>query len=170
MSLRTAVREKDPLFWTKNAQTVQKTPQKHNKRAPSPTLKPEEYFMFARLLLLAALLGLSAPMLAQTGHPAKGSWSGDLMTSGSSDKTRTRLLIDAWNGELSGVVNPGRNAVEASTVLDPSTWTLTIRAPMPDGELVLTGKLSNLGSWDNRRYIGTWTKGTAKGDFAFTLN
>lgn len=126
--------------------------------------------MLARLLLLAAFLGLSAPVLAQTGHPAKGSWSGDLMV-GESDKTRTRLLIDAWNGELSGTVNPGRNGVKMSAAeLDADSWTLTIRAPMPDGELLLTGTLSNLGSWNNRKYIGTWTKGNAKGDFEFTLN
>lgn len=126
--------------------------------------------MLARLLLLAAVLGLSAPMLAQTGHPAKGSWSGDLVVS-DSEKSRVRLLIDAWNGELSGTVNPGRNGVEMSSVeLDAASWTLTIRAAQPDGELVLTGTLSNLGSWNNRKYIGTWTKGSAKGNFEFTLN
>jgi hypothetical protein len=126
--------------------------------------------MLARLLLLAALLGLSAPMLAQTGHPAKGSWSGDLVVS-NSEKSRVRLLIDAWNGELSGTVNPGRNAAKMSVVdLDAASWTLTIRAPSPEGELVLTGTLSNLGSWNNRKYIGTWTRGSAKGNFEFTLN
>lgn len=126
--------------------------------------------MLARLLLLAALLGLSAPMLAQTGHPAKGSWSGDLMTS-ADDKTRVRLLINAWNGELSGTVNPGRRGADMSSVeLDADSWTLTIRAPMAEGELVLTGTLSNLGSWNNRKYIGTWTQGSAKGNFEFTLN
>lgn len=126
--------------------------------------------MLARLLLLAACLGLSAPLLAQTGHPAKGSWSGDLIV-GDTDKSRMRLLIDAWNGELSGTVNPGRNGVKmSSTELDPSSWTLTIRAPMPEGELVLSGTLSNLGSWTNRKYIGTWTLGNEKGNFEFTLN
>jgi hypothetical protein len=126
--------------------------------------------MLARLLLLAAVLGLSAPMLAQTGHPAKGSWSGDFIA-GDSEKSRVRLLIDALNGELSGTVNPGRNGVDMSTVeLDAASWTLTIRAPMPDGELVLTGTLSNLGSWNNRKYIGTWSMGNEKGNFDFTLN
>jgi len=126
--------------------------------------------MLARLLLLAAFLGLSAPMLAQTGHPAKGSWSGDLVV-GDSDKSRVRLLIDARNGELSGTVNPGRNAADMSSIeLDAASWSLTIRAAQPDGELVLTGTLSNLGSWNNRKYIGTWTKGAEKGTFDFTLN
>jgi hypothetical protein len=126
--------------------------------------------MLARLLLLAALLGLSVPLLAQVGHPAKGSWSGDF-TSNTADKTRVRLLINAWNGELSGTVNPGRRGADMSKVeLDPSSWTLTIHAPMADGELVMTGTLSNLGSWNNRKYIGTWSQGAAQGKFEFTLN
>jgi hypothetical protein len=119
--------------------------------------------------MFIACLGLSAVLFAQTGHPAKGSWSGEL-TSGS-ETTRIRLLIDAMNGELSGDINPGRNAVEISSAeLDAPTWGLTIRAPMPEGELVLTGTLSNLGSWTNRKYIGTFTQGNKSGNFEFTLN
>jgi hypothetical protein len=41
---------------------------------------------------------------------------------------------------------------------------------MPEGELVLTGTLSNLGSWTNRKYIGTFTQGSKSGNFEFTLN
>ena len=71
----------------------------------------------------------------------------------------------------SGTINPGRNAIEMTSVeLDAPTWTLTVHAKMPDGDLVLTGVLSNLGSWTNRKYIGTYTQGTAKGNFEFTLN
>ena len=126
--------------------------------------------MFARLLMFIACLGLSATLLAQTGHPAKGSWSGDYGPT-ATETTRTRMLIKAHNGELSGQVNPGRRAVEmTSIVLDATTWTLTIHAPMPEGELVMTGTLSNLGSWTNRKYIGTYTLGNEKGNFTFTLN
>lgn len=126
--------------------------------------------MLARLLLLAACLGVSSTLIAQAGHPAKGSWSGD-MVSDESDMTRIRLLIDDHNGELSGTVNPGRRGVEMSDVtLDADSWTLTIHAPMPEGELVLTGELSNLGSWTNRKYIGTYTLGAEKGKFEISLN
>ena len=126
--------------------------------------------MLARLLMFLAAIGLSASIMAQVGHPAKGSWSGWLTPSGG-EQVRTRLLIDAWNGELSGTVNPGRNGVKASAVdLNAPTWDLTIKAAMPQGELVLTGKLSNLGSWSNRKYIGTYTLGSEKGNFEFTLN
>jgi hypothetical protein len=126
--------------------------------------------MFARLLMFIACLGLSATLLAQTGHPAKGSWSGNL-TPASGETARVRLLINSVNGELSGTINPGRNGVDmSSAVLDAANWMLTIRAPLPEGELVLTGTLSNLGSWTNRKYIGTYTQGSQKGNFEITLN
>ncbi|HWK53180.1 MAG TPA: hypothetical protein VNR18_02335 [Hyphomicrobiales bacterium] len=126
--------------------------------------------MFARLFTFLVCLGLSATLMAQTGHPAKGSWSGYLTPDGA-DQVRTRLLINTWDGELSGSVNPGRNGVEFSSAdLDAPTWTLTIKAPTPEGDLVLTGTLSNLGSWTNRKYIGTYTRGSEKGNFEFTLN
>ncbi|MEY4642952.1 MAG: hypothetical protein RLZZ227_2946 [Pseudomonadota bacterium] len=125
--------------------------------------------MFARLLMFFAALGLSATLVAQTGHPAKGSWSGQL--SSGSESTRIRLLIDDHNGELMGAVNPGRNASEMkSAVLDATDWNLKIEATTPEGELVLDGKLSNLGSWTNRKYIGNYTLGSESGTFEITLN
>ena len=125
--------------------------------------------MMARILMLIACLGLSAALFAQTGHPAKGSWSG-LLTAGS-DSTRIRLLINAHNGELSGSINPGRNAIEMESIeLDASDWGLTIESTMPEGELVLDGTLSNLGSWTNRKYTGTYTLGGTRGNFEITLN
>lgn len=125
--------------------------------------------MLARALSFIACLGLSAVLLAQTGHPAKGSWSGELNPAGG-QTGRIRLLIDDHNGELAGVINPGRNGVNATVELDASTWTLVVRAPMPDGEMVMTGTLSNLGSWNNRKYRGTYTQGSTRGEFDITLN
>lgn len=126
--------------------------------------------MFARFLMFLACLGFSAILLAQTGHPAKGSWSGNLQPA-SGQTARIRLLIDDHNGELSGKVNPGRNGIDMSKIeLDAATWGLTIHATTPEGELVLTGTLSNLGSWTNRKYIGTYTQGSTKGNFEITLN
>ena len=54
--------------------------------------------MFARIMMFFAALGLSATLAAQTGHPAKGSWSGELMSG--SEATRIRLLIDDHDGEV----------------------------------------------------------------------
>ena len=126
--------------------------------------------MIVRLLMFITCLGLATPLMAQTGHPAKGSWSGDL-TPASGAATHLRLLLNAHNGDLSGSVNPGKNGIAMGSVtLDPATWTLTIRAPMKEGELVLTGTLSNMGSWTNRKYTGTYALGVQKGKFDFTLN
>ncbi len=125
--------------------------------------------MLARVFVLLACLMVSVPSMAQVGHPAKGSWSGDMVTNGQNQ--RLRLLINAWNGELSGTINPGRNGVEmASVELDAPNWILTITADMPEGRLVMTGKMENLGSWNNRKYIGTYTLGNQSGEFNLTLN
>lgn len=127
--------------------------------------------MLVRTILFACLTVLAFPAMPQTGHPAKGSWSGDLTPFTSEGPERIRLLIDAWNGELSGTVNPGRRGVEMTSVeLDADSWTLTIRADMPEGLLVMEGKLSNLGSWTNRKYRGAYTLGGDKGTFDITLN
>jgi hypothetical protein len=52
---------------------------------------------------------------------------------------------------------------------------LTLRAalPGPNGQpqpFVATGKISNLGSWTNRTYSGTYTFGSEAGKFTVTLN
>ena len=100
--------------------------------------------MLARMCTFLIALGFSAILVAQTGHPAKGSWSGDLLSSAGT--SRIRLLID------------------------DHTWTLTIRSATPEGELVLTGVLSNIGSWVNRKYRGTYTSGNTRGEFDITLS
>jgi len=127
--------------------------------------------MLARIFILVTCIGLALPASSQTGHPAKGSWSGNLTPFTSEGTERIRLLIDAWDGELSGTLNPGRRGIEMSSVeLDADTWTLTIRAETPEGLLEMEGKLSNLGSWTNRKYIGAYTHGGNKGTFDITLN
>jgi len=129
--------------------------------------------MFARLFLFTAFLAVAVPGLSQVGHPAKGSWAGFLTPLGVSDVSdeRIRLLINAHNGELSGIINPGRNGVEATSVeLDAPSWTLTIQATTPEGPLELVGKLENLGSWTNRRYSGYYSRGDEKGTFTVILN
>jgi len=125
--------------------------------------------MFAKLLLIITFILSCSPSFAQVGHPAKGSWSGEMV---SSEQTqRLRLLIGARNGELSAVINPGRNSVDAiSAELESETWMLTIVSDMPDGRLIMTGKLENLGSWTSRTYIGTYTLGDQVGEFEMTLN
>jgi hypothetical protein len=125
-------------------------------------------------VLTAALL-FAAAASAQVGHPAKGSWSGYWGTS-DADKHRILLVLDWRNNELGGTINPGPNAVKLDKVsLDVDTWTMKIEAAMPDASgrkapFVATGKLSNLGSWTNRTYAGTYSFGAEKGRFTVTLN
>ena len=125
-----------------------------------------------RFIRLLALLALPLSALAQTGHPAKGSWAGFLDPVGSDlPDQRIRLLIDDHDGELSAVVNPGRRGVDASRVeLDAPSWTLILVAQTPEGALELNGTLENLGSWSNRRYHGTYTLGDREGTFSVTRN
>lgn len=131
--------------------------------------------VFRRVSPGAVALLLAATAAAQVGHPAKGSWSGYWGTS-DNDKHRILLVLDWRNNELSGVINPGPNAVKLDKVsLDVDTWTMKIEAAMPDASgkkapFVATGKLSNLGSWTNRTYAGTYSFGAEKGRFTVTLN
>lgn len=126
--------------------------------------------MLARLLLVFSCLLFSSLTFSQVGHPAKGSWSGTLEAK-SGESSRIRLFINAHDGELSGVINPGRKSVDIKTAaLDAPNWKLSISAEMPEGKLTLNGKLSNLGSWSNRKYQGTYTHGEESGSFEITLN
>ncbi len=131
--------------------------------------------MSRRLSILAASILLISIASAQVGHPAKGSWSGYWGTS-DADKHRILLVLDWHNNELSGTINPGPNAVKLDKVgLDVDSWTLKLEAAMPDASgrkqpFVATGRLSNLGSWTNRTYAGTYSFGAEKGRFTVTLN
>lgn len=130
-----------------------------------------------KLRLLGTLGALLAalPAVSQVGHPVKGSWSG-YWGPNENVQHRVLLLLDWENREITGLINPGRNAVPIQTAeLDLDTWTLRLVAEMPtsDGSLapyVLTGKLDNLGSWNNRRYLGTYRHGDETGTFLVTLN
>jgi hypothetical protein len=128
-----------------------------------------------RFAFTLAGLVVAATAQAQVGHPAKGSWSGYWGTSAET-KRRILLLLDWENREIVGTINPGPNQVPVdAATLDVDTWTLTLRAalPGPNGQpqpFVATGKLTNLGSWTNRTYAGTYTFGSEAGQFTVTLN
>jgi len=123
-------------------------------------------------LLAALAVGTAA---AQAGHPVKGSWSGYWGPS-ETQKHRILMVLDWKNNEIVGTFNPGPNAVPVEkATLDVATWTLTLEAqmPTPDGKTaryVTTGKLENLGSWNNRRYSGTYEFGKERGTFIVALN
>ena len=125
--------------------------------------------------LLSISIGLAGPVLSQVGHPAKGSWIGYW---GPTDKDQRRLILDIdWkNNQIVGVINPGPKAAQIKRAqLDYENWTMTIEADMPNAAgkpvaWIATGKLENLGSWNNRRYTGTYKLGGETGKFLVTLH
>jgi hypothetical protein len=126
--------------------------------------------------LLAILLALPAAAAAQYGHPLKGSWSGE-RTAGTQ---QIRLLLNLdWDGkQVTGVINPGPNAVTIRKVAvdssNPSAWIVRFEAERKDASgklvpIVVDGKLENIGAY--RRFItGTWIEGGTKSEFKLTRN
>jgi len=122
---------------------------------------------------LACLL-IAGPVVAQFGHPLKGTWSGDW---GTSKNDRHRVLLELnWNGkEITGTINPGPDAVPLKTAaLNPANWTVRFEGEgrSASGRAVrylIEGKLENLGSY-YRLLTGTWTQGDEKGEFRLTRN
>jgi hypothetical protein len=120
-----------------------------------------------------ACLASAATASAQFGHPLKGSWSGDW----SAGNTRQHVVLNLnWDGKaISGVVNPGPNAVTLTTAtLDPATWMVHFVGDGKDASgapvhIVIDGKVENLGAFQ-RFMTGTWTQGSQKGTFKVTRN
>src|SRR6266404_5905856 len=80
--------------------------------------------MLSRIVRLGsflACLAIALPVLAQFGHPLKGSWSGEWWLKKGDEN---RILLDfSWDGkELKGTLNPGPNAapLQKLTVQPPS--------------------------------------------------
>ena len=121
-----------------------------------------------------AALAMAATVSAQFGHPLKGQWSGDW---GPNRTDRNRVLLDIdWDGKaLSVVVNPGANGATLPRVMvNYDTWALHFEGDGKDRSgatvhYVIDGKLENLGAY-RRLMTGTWTQGSAKGDFKLTRN
>ena len=129
---------------------------------------------FARATGLLFFLSLALPASAQFGHPLKGTWSGDR---GTSKDARSHLVLEFnWDGKtITGTINPGPYAVTLQkATLDPDTWTVHLEADGKDASgkavhYMADGKLENIGAYQ-RVLSGTWTEGTAKGDFKVVRN
>jgi hypothetical protein len=133
---------------------------------------------------IVAVLLLSVPLIAQFGHPMKGSWSGEWWVK-KGDENRVLIEFD-WDGKnLTGMLNPGTdNATlqkvslqtppvdNVSKAKDP--WLLHFEADVKDTSgkathYVVDGKLQNLGAY-SRFVTGTWTVGNQKGEFKIVRN
>jgi hypothetical protein len=124
------------------------------------------------VLCIVACLLVAAAAGAQEGHPLTGTWSGDW---GPTASQRNHLtLVMSWDGKnISGILNPGDNAVQIPSIgLDVTNWTVRIEADAKDQtgkavHITAEGKLDDIGSY-HRKLTGSWTQGTTKGDFRLT--
>lgn len=130
--------------------------------------------MQRRVFGLAMLvgLGLLVPLAAQEGHPMTGTWHGDWASS-PTQRTRVVLYMKWDSKNVTGMINPGPKAIPLTVAsLDASKWTVHLEGEGKDQagnavKIVADGKMDNIGSY-NRTITGTWTQGTAKGDFKLT--
>ena len=130
--------------------------------------------MQRRVFGLAMLvgLGLLVPLAAQEGHPMTGTWHGDWASS-PTQRTRVVLYMKWDSKNVTGMINPGPKAIPLTVAsLDASKWTVHLEGEGNDQagnavKIVADGKMDNIGSY-NRTITGTWTQGTAKGDFKLT--
>ena len=131
-------------------------------------------FRLSRFASVLVVLAVAASASAQFGHPLKGSWSGDW---GTNNSNRQHVVLNLnWDGKaISGVINPGANAVTLTTAtLDPSTWMVHFVGDGKDKtgatvHYVIDGKVENIGAF--QRFItGTWVQGSEKGTFKVTRN
>ena len=125
----------------------------------------------AAVVFLACLTVVYAAS-AQEGHPLTGTWAGDWGPS-AADRTRVTIVM-SWDGKtVSGLIDPGPNAVPIGSVfVDWATWTVRLEADGKDSSgqpvrISAEGRLEDIGSY-HRRIVGTWTQGGVKGDLRLT--
>ena len=119
-----------------------------------------------------ALIVYCASLYAQEGHPLVGSWHGDRGTNAKA-RTDITLVMDYDGTKLTGVVNPGFEAMELqNATLIPKGWLVHFELDAKDASgkpvrCVVDGKIDKLGS-DQRTLTGTWVCGSVKQDFKLT--
>jgi hypothetical protein len=129
------------------------------------------------LFCLIMALGVAVPLIAQEGFPLTGTWSGDYGTSAKeADRVQTTLIL-SWDGKtIQGLVDPGPDSAKIKTAtLNSTNWSVRMEYDLKDkaGKLVpfiVTGTLKNPNSRKNREVVGTFTHGTAKGDFKIKMD
>ena len=131
------------------------------------------------LLFLAILAAMAMPVFSQEGYPLTGSWSGDWGTSAKEADRRQTTLVLNWDGKVvTGIVDPGPDSAKIRVAtLDSSNnkWAVHMEYDLKDktGKVVpfvVDGKLQNPASRKNRAVVGTFTHGSAKGDFKIVMD
>jgi hypothetical protein len=117
------------------------------------------------VVLFVALV--AAPMLAQEGHPLKGSWIGTWGPS--QNHSDDVLVVLKWDGKaISGTINPGTADMPIKNAsLNPTGWMVHLEADGKDKAgkpltYVIDGKIENLGL-PHRSIVGTWKAGAESG-------
>lgn len=126
----------------------------------------------AETLVVVASLTLAVAASAQEGHPLTGTWAGDWGPT-ATDRTRVTIVMN-WDGKtVSGIINPGPNAIPLGSVyVDWATWTVRLEADGKDASgqpvrISAEGRLEDIGSY-HRRIVGTWTQGGMQGELRLT--
>ena len=124
-----------------------------------------------RALIVVVALSLMSlaggAVLAQEGHPLKGSWIGTWEKNPAGEDV---LFVLNWDGKaISGMINPGTdNIAIKSASLDPDKWTVHFEADSKDKQgtitYVIDGKIENL-AMHNRSIVGTWKSQRGSGPF-----
>ena len=124
---------------------------------------------FKGLALAALALSLAVPIVAQEGHPLKGSWIG--VWEANKDAGDDVIVVLNWDGKaISGIINPGTDNMKiANATLDPNGWKVHLEA---DGKnkaggalhYVIDGTIKDL-ELPTRQVIGTWSSQGGKGKF-----
>src|SRR5688572_17769041 len=140
--------------------------------------KEDEYVRALIIILTLAIAGLSgSTVVAQEGHPMKGSWVGEWGPS--KVHSDDLLLVLNWDGKaITGMVNPGTDniPVKSATLTPPAAtaanappgdWIVRIQFDGKDAKggvvsYTLEGKLENL-ALHNRTVTGTWKSASESG-------
>ena len=129
------------------------------------------------LLCLLVAAALAVPVVAQEGYPLTGTWSGDWGTSAKEEERTDTTLVLNWDGKtVQGIVDPGPDSAKIRVAtLDSSKWTVHLEYDLKDKSgkvtpFVVDGKLQNPASRKDRMIVGTYTHGSAKGDFKIKMD
>jgi len=121
---------------------------------------------FSFVLLAVAL---AVPIIAQEGHPLKGSWIG--VWESNAQHGNDVLMVLNWDGKaVTGIINPGTDNIKLDRVtLDPAGWKVHIEADAKDKQgaairYVIDAAIQQL-EMTNRVMTGTWTSQRGRGKF-----
>jgi citrate lyase gamma subunit len=110
---------------------------------------------------------LTVPVIAQEGHPLKGSWIG--VWAANALHGEDILLLLNWDGKaVTGTINPGTDNIKIDkATLDPAGWKVHLEADAKDKQgaairYVIDGAIGQL-EMANRTITGTWSSQRGKG-------